>query len=301
MTSTTERYRAATSQSASTVEKMADFWTQGSKKLTDYMPAGLPQVDLVPFVERYFEFVQRTVDISRDLTIKWAESAGMLSGVGREQAESVSGLVREQAESARDFAHEQAGKVEQSARQQAEQAEQAETERVRETRKAEREQAKHAHDRARERYEGLTKAELSDLLDKRDLPKTGNVDELVERLVKADSKYSRCPLHHTETPVPGSICRVPASSHGHAYGARAPATSSMALASNRCPACEGWMLQVPSGSLISSPAAQGEPRKAADGPSKAAKPSATFPPNFSVTDAIAELSASVRATWAGSL
>ena len=155
MTSTTERYRAAASQSASTVEKVADFWTQGSKKLTDYVPAGVPQVDLVPIVERYFEFVQRTVDISRDLTIKWAESAGMLSGVVREQAEL---------------------------------AEQAEKEMVREARKAEREQAKHAHDKARERYEGLTKAELSDLLDKRDLPKTGNVDELIERLVEADSK-----------------------------------------------------------------------------------------------------------------
>ena len=166
MTSTTERYRAAASQSASTVEKVADFWTQGSKKLTDYMPAGLPQVNLVPFVERYFEFVQRTVDISRDLTIKWAESAGMLSGVVREQAESVSGLVREQAELAG----------------------QAEKDLVREARKAEREQARHAHDKARERYEGLTKAELSDLLDKRDLPKTGNVDELIERLVEADSK-----------------------------------------------------------------------------------------------------------------
>ena len=188
MTSTTERYRAATSQSASTVEKVADFWTQGSKKLTDYMPAGLPQVDLVPIVERYFEFVQRTVDISRDLTIKWAESAGMLSGVVREQAESVSGLVREQAESARDFAHEQTGKAQQAAREQAELAGQAEKDLVREARKAEREQARHAHDTARERYEGLTKAELSDLLDKRDLPKTGNVDELIDRLVEADSK-----------------------------------------------------------------------------------------------------------------
>jgi len=177
MTSTTERYRAAASQSGSTVEKIADFWTQGSQKMTDYMPAGLPQVDLVPIVERYFEFVQRTVDISRDLTIKWAESAGMLSGVVREQAESVGGLVREQAESARDFAHEQA-----------ELAEKAEKELAREARKAEREQAKHAHDKARERYEGLTKAELSDQLGQRDLPKTGNVDELIERLVEADSK-----------------------------------------------------------------------------------------------------------------
>jgi hypothetical protein len=33
-----------------------------------------------------------------------------------------------------------------------------------------------------------TKAELSDLLDKRDLPKTDTVDELIERLVEADSK-----------------------------------------------------------------------------------------------------------------
>jgi hypothetical protein len=87
------------------------------------MLPGLPQVDLVPLVERYFEFVQRTVDISRDLTLKWAEAAGTLSGAVREQAESVGGLVREQAESARDFAHEQAGKAEQTAREQAEQAE----------------------------------------------------------------------------------------------------------------------------------------------------------------------------------
>ena len=177
MTSTTQRYRAAASQSASSAEKIADFWTQGSQRLSDYMLPGLPQVDLVPVVERYFEFVQRTVDISRDLTIKWAEAAGTLSGAVREQAESVGGLVRGQAESAREFVHEQAG-----------QAGQAEKELAREARQAEREQARHARDKARERYEGLTRAELSDRLDQRNLPKTGNVDELVERLVEADSK-----------------------------------------------------------------------------------------------------------------
>jgi hypothetical protein len=152
MTSTTERYRAAASQSAGAAEKIADFWTQGSQRLSDYMLPGLPQVDLVQVVERYFEFVQQTVDISRDFTLKWAEAAGTLSGAVREQAE-------------------QAGK-----------------DLAREARKAEREQARHAHDKARERYEGLTKAELSDRLDQRNLPKTGNVDELVERLVEADSK-----------------------------------------------------------------------------------------------------------------
>ena len=97
MPSTTERYSAAASQSASTVEKIADFWTQGSQRLSDHMLPGLPQVDLVPVVERYFEFVQRTVDISRNLTLSWAEAAGTLSGAVREQAESMGGLVREQA------------------------------------------------------------------------------------------------------------------------------------------------------------------------------------------------------------
>src|SRR3984957_4609602 len=188
MTNTTERYRAAASQSASTGEKIADFWTQGSQRLTDRMLPGLPQVDLIPIVERYFEFVQRTVEISRERPIRGAEAGGPLSGAAREQAESVGGLVREQAESTREFVHEQAGKAEQTAREQAAQVEQAEKELAREVRKAERDQAKRAHDQARERYEGRTKAELSDELDKRHLPKTGTVDELVERLVEADSK-----------------------------------------------------------------------------------------------------------------
>ena len=69
-----------------------------------------------------------------------------------------------------------------------EHTERAAHELAREARKVEREQGRRAHAKAREPYEGLTKAELSDLLDKRHLPKTGNVDELVERLVEADGK-----------------------------------------------------------------------------------------------------------------
>jgi hypothetical protein len=67
-------------------------------------------------------------------------------------------------------------------------AEAAEKDLAAEARRAEREHARREHARARARYEGLTKAELSDLLAKRDLPKTGNVDELIERLVEADGK-----------------------------------------------------------------------------------------------------------------
>ena len=188
MTSTTERYRAAAIRSAGTVEKVTDFWTQGSQKLSGYLPAGLPRIDLVPVVERYFELVQRTVDISRDLSLKWAEAAGTLSGVVREKAESAGEVVREKAEAAGDIARKQAENAERAAREQAAKAEQAEKELARQARQAEREHARRAHRRARQRYEGLSKAELSDLLAKRDLPKTGNIDELIERLVEADSR-----------------------------------------------------------------------------------------------------------------
>jgi SAP domain-containing protein len=209
MTSMTRQYSAAASQARNAVDKTAEFWTQGARTVTGLFP-GLPQVDLVPAVERYFDLVQRTVDINRHLAVRWAEAAATLSGVAREQAESAGDVVREKAEEAGNVAREQAEKAERAAREQAEQveqelarrarqaeragreqaeqAEQAEQELARQARQAEREQARRAHERARERYEGLTKAELSDLLAQRDLPKTGNIDELIERLVEADSK-----------------------------------------------------------------------------------------------------------------
>ena len=184
MTSMTRQYSSATSRARSAVDKTADFWAQGARTLTDRLP-GLPQIDLIPAVERYFDLVQQTVDINRRLTIKWAEAAGTLSEMVRDRAESAGNLVREKAESAGDIVRDKAESAERTAR---EQAEQAEKERAREARFAERQQARQAHDKARERYEGLTKAELSDQLAKRQLPKSGNLDELIERLVEADSQ-----------------------------------------------------------------------------------------------------------------
>jgi hypothetical protein len=217
MTSMTRQYSAAASHARNAVDKTADVWTEGARTVTGRL-FGLPQVDLVPAVERYFDLVQRTVEINRRLAVRWAEAAGTLSGVVRERAESAGDVLREKAEAAGDIAREQAENAERAAREQAakaeqaekelarqarqaereqaeqagraarEQAERAEQELARQARQAEREQAQRAHDRARERYEGLTKAELSDLLARRELPKTGNIDELIERLVEADSK-----------------------------------------------------------------------------------------------------------------
>ena len=190
MTSTTRQYSPEASEARGAMEKLADFWTQGAQTLSDQTHSlpGLPKVDLIPAVERYFEFVQRAVDMNRDFTIKWVKAASVMSGVLREQTESVGDIVREQARTASDIVREQAGAAEQAAREQADQAEQAEQELAREARQAERNQAKQTHEKARERYEGLTKGELTDLLAKRELTKSGNIDELIERLVESDGK-----------------------------------------------------------------------------------------------------------------
>ena len=188
----------------------------------------LPTVDLTGSVTRYFDLLQVAVDLNRDLAIQWAELVATLSSSVREQAEQVNGLVNDQAdrvadltvkqaEHAEEVAKEQAEKVGQAVREQAEEAEkvekaaareakrvereeakkaqqhaeaveEAEKAAAREAKRVEREEAKNAQAQAREAYDGLTKAELSDQLAGRGLPKTGNVEDLIERLVTADSK-----------------------------------------------------------------------------------------------------------------
>lgn len=107
MTSTTRQYSVTASRARTAAEKTADFWTQGARTVTDLLP-GLPRVDLVPAVERYFELVQRTVDINHHLAVRWAEAVGTLSGVVREKAGPAGDLVREKAEAAGDVVLEQA-------------------------------------------------------------------------------------------------------------------------------------------------------------------------------------------------
>ena len=141
-------------------------------------------VDLNQAVDRYFQFVQRTVDVNRDLAISWAELVDTLTGATREQAESFSRIVRDQADTLAGMAAHQFEKNEQVAQGRAEQVEQER--RVKRARQAEGDRVKQDRAKAREAYEGLTKAELSDQLAALGLPKSGNVDDLIDRLVEAN-------------------------------------------------------------------------------------------------------------------
>jgi hypothetical protein len=189
MTSMTRHYTGAASQARNAADKTADLWTQGAGRITGLMPR-LPQIDLIPAVERYFDLVQRMVDINRSLTVKWLQAAGTLTGVARDQAESAADVVREMPASVGHAvqAHDQARERYEGLTK-AELSDQlAERDLPKTGTVDELTQRLIEDDQARERYEGLTKAELSDQLAERDLPKTGTVDELTERLIEADSK-----------------------------------------------------------------------------------------------------------------
>jgi hypothetical protein len=200
-TTTSRQYSDAASRAGDAVEKAISLWNRGVRQVTDrtHVRPKLPKVDLVPPVERYFDFVQRTVETNRGRTVRWAKSATALSDAARQRAESAGNVVRGGAESVGVLIRGKAGAVEQAAREesvraakvarrQAEETQRADQERAREARLTERDRSRQVHQRTRQRYQGMTKSELSDLLEKRDLPKTGSDDELVDRLTKADAR-----------------------------------------------------------------------------------------------------------------
>ena len=168
--SSTEIFTALNGQARQATEKTAEAIKQNVHQATERagdLVAQLPQVDLSEGVERYFEFVQKAVDLQRDMATQWAELLTSVSGSLRQQAESFTHLVSEQTDKVADSTVQQAEKREQAAREQAnnaqrvqqekvEQAQQAEKEQAREAKRVERDQAKKASQQARERYEGLS-------------------------------------------------------------------------------------------------------------------------------------------------
>jgi hypothetical protein len=190
MSTSTESYTAVAGQAREATEKTVETFKQGVAKFTDQanVLAKIPAVDLTQPVARYFEYVQKSVDFNRDLATRWAELVASLSGTVRQQAEKVTDIVKDQTNVVSDLAVKQAEKAEDVANEQAKLVEEAKQEQEKQAKAAERAAAKQAKEAAREPYEGLTKAELADQLAERELPKTGTVEELSERLVSADSE-----------------------------------------------------------------------------------------------------------------
>jgi len=117
-------------------------------------------------IDQLFDFWEKSLEAQRTVA-KQLVSASISAGEkAREQFESVSAVVRQNADSVGEALREQADSV---------------TSTLQSAAGAVREEVAKS-------YDGLTKAELQDELGARNLPKTGNVDELRERLVADDLK-----------------------------------------------------------------------------------------------------------------
>ena len=145
-------------------------------------------MDLTQPVERYFDYLQKSLELQRDLATRWVQLVNSLTKSVRDQVARFGDLVTQQADTVAELTGRQVDSAVQLVREQAQRVEQAEREHAREARRVERELAKKAAEQARAKYQDLTKVELAERLADRGLPKTGNVDELVDRLVSADTE-----------------------------------------------------------------------------------------------------------------
>jgi hypothetical protein len=102
-----------------------------------------------------------------------------LAGAVRRHVTGLAGVLVDEVTTTAKLANEQAERVEDRAIQEAEEIVRVERAEVRRAKRA-------ARQASEQKYAEMTKIELSEELGNRDLPKTGNVDELRERLVEAD-------------------------------------------------------------------------------------------------------------------
>ena len=145
-----------------TFRQTQETWAETVKSLTDDFQRTFSQptkffgyVDPNETIDQVFDFWEKSLEVQRDIAKQLVGASISAGDKVREQAESVGAAMRQQADtftatlqSAADAVRVRTGKS----------------------------------------YDDLTKAELQDELGARDLPKTGNVDELRERLVADDLK-----------------------------------------------------------------------------------------------------------------
>jgi hypothetical protein len=186
-----DQYTDSTRRAETAAAKVTDAWAQNIKTAGErFRTPTLPYLptDQTAFVEQWFDFADRLTKVNREYVLHLTSVVNELGGAVRQHMEGLGEAVRDQVESVSLTAQNQLEKVADAEREQAELAEKAEREQAREARAAERQKARQERQAAQERYQDMNKSELSDELARRELPKTGTVDELVARLVDADTK-----------------------------------------------------------------------------------------------------------------
>jgi len=173
----------------SSIRQAQESWSGAAQSLAENLQkaftppsaTAFPTVDPNQAIDQIFDFWEKTLQAQRDFAKQLAGVSVSVSERVREQAENAGQSVRDQAESTTQVIRDQAESSKRAARDQAESSKRAAREQAASQQRAE-------HEQAAERYQDMTKAQLQEELASRDLPKTGNVDELRERLIAEDQK-----------------------------------------------------------------------------------------------------------------
>ena len=179
--SVSEQYANTVRQSQETMASMMESFATHPQKAFGQPVGPFGVADPTAGIDQVFDFLGKTLEVQRDFAKKLAGVTVSVGETVREQATSVGEAVREQATSAGELVREQAISAGELAREQTDSVQRAAQEQADSVQRA-------AQEQAAKKYEQLTKVELADELDRRDLPKTGNVDELRARLIEDDRK-----------------------------------------------------------------------------------------------------------------
>lgn len=109
---------------ADATDKTVDTFKQGARAMTDRLDflATMPSLDFVEPVERYFDYLQKAVDLNREMLVRWAELASQMSGTLRDEAVKAGHALEDKVEELADKTGELAIKGKDMADQAADQA-----------------------------------------------------------------------------------------------------------------------------------------------------------------------------------
>jgi hypothetical protein len=160
-------------QAQATLADMANGWYQPAKAVLQSMPT--TSYGLFNPTEAFGQ-ASRLSQRLAEVNIEYVQD---LAGAVRKHLAGLASVLKDEMATAARVTIDQVEKVEEAAADQADEIQRAERAAVRRAQKA-------ARDAAANRYQEMTKVELSEELAARDLPKSGNVDELRQRLTEAD-------------------------------------------------------------------------------------------------------------------
>src|ERR1700712_5712870 len=105
MASAEQQYVDVASGARSAVERSTDLWKQGAVRFSEQagVVSKLPLPDLDEAFDRYFSYLQRGIEVNRELTKQWTDAVGALSDAAQSQLTSVGAAVRGHADAIGDW------------------------------------------------------------------------------------------------------------------------------------------------------------------------------------------------------